>query len=71
MSASSGSVTVPLTFQAAHDAFAIYLTPAGGIAPGYHKLVVGSDGLCADVSGNSGAAGAKVDQWTCNGQANQ
>jgi hypothetical protein len=71
VSASGGSVTVPLTFQAAHDAFAIYLTPSGGIAPGYNKLVVGSNGLCADVSGNSGTAGTKVDQWTCNGQANQ
>jgi len=29
MSAGSGSITVPVTFQAAHDAFAIYLTPAG------------------------------------------
>jgi len=27
VSASGGSVSVPLTFQAAHDAFAIYLTP--------------------------------------------
>jgi hypothetical protein len=71
MSASSGSFTVPLTFQASHDAFAIYLTPSGGIAPGYNRLVIGNDKLCADVSGNSGAAGAAIDQWTCNGQANQ
>jgi cellulase/cellobiase CelA1 len=27
MGTTSGSVTVPLTFQAAHDAFAVYLTP--------------------------------------------
>jgi hypothetical protein len=71
MSASSGSVTVPVTFQAAHDAFAIYLTPSGGIAPGYNQLVIGNDKLCADVFSNSGAAGAAIDQWTCNGQANQ
>ena len=71
MRASSGSVTVPVTFQAAHDAFAIYLTPSGGIAPGYNQLVIGNDKLCADVFSNSGAAGAAIDQWTCNGQANQ
>jgi hypothetical protein len=71
MSASSGSITVPLTFQASHDAFAIYLTPSGGIAPGYNQLVIGNDKLCADVFNNSGTAGAAIDQWTCNGQANQ
>jgi hypothetical protein len=29
VSVSGGSVTVPFTFQSAHDAFAIYVTPAG------------------------------------------
>ena len=29
VNASGGSVTVPFTFQASHDAFAIYLTPTG------------------------------------------
>ena len=47
VSVSSGSITVPLTFQAAHDAFAIYLTPAtssgGGFPSGYHRLVIGND----------------------------
>jgi hypothetical protein len=43
----------------------------GGLASGYHRLVVGNDGLCLDVSGNSSAASAAIDQWTCNGQANQ
>ncbi|MER5512957.1 RICIN domain-containing protein [Streptomyces sp. NPDC002766] len=43
----------------------------GGFPSGYHRLVVGSDGLCLDVHGNSGSAGAAVDQWTCNGQSNQ
>jgi hypothetical protein len=74
MSTSSGSIIVPFSFQASHDAFAIYLTPSGtsvGFPSGYHRLVVGNDGLCADVYGNSGAAGAEIDQWTCNGQANQ
>jgi hypothetical protein len=74
-SAAGGSVTVPLTFQASHDAFAIYLTPAsssgGGFPAGNHQLTIASDGLCLDVYGNTTAAGAAIDQWTCNGQANQ
>jgi hypothetical protein len=75
MSTSTGSITVPLTFQAAHDAFAVYLTPAqssgGGFPTGNHQLVVANDNLCLDVFGNTGAAGAAIDQWSCNGQANQ
>ncbi len=75
VSASSGSITVPLTFQAAHDAFAIYLTPAtstgGGFPSGHHRLVVANYSLCLDVSGNTAASGAPIDQWTCNGQSNQ
>jgi hypothetical protein len=66
---------VPFTFQAAHDAFAIYLTPAtstgGGFPSGHHRLVVANDSLCLDVSGNTAASGAPIDQWTCNGQSNQ
>jgi hypothetical protein len=75
VSASGGSITVPLTFQSAHDAFSVYLTPAsssGGTFPdGYHQLTVASDNLCLDVYGNSGSVGAEIDQWTCNGQSNQ
>ena len=76
LSASTGSITVPVTFQASHDAFAIYLTPGqstgggGGFPSGFHRLVA-SDGLCLDVYGNTGSAGAAIDQWTCNGQSNQ
>ncbi len=74
MSTSGGSITVPVTFQASHDAFAVYLTPAtagSGFPGGYHQLVVANDGLCADVYGNTTASGAAIDQWTCNGQSNQ
>lgn len=76
VSASSGTITVPFTFQAAHDAFAIYLTPAqssssGAPAAGYHKFVIASDQLCLDVYGNTSNSGAAIDQWTCNGQTNQ
>ncbi|GAA4628202.1 hypothetical protein GCM10023196_043610 [Actinoallomurus vinaceus] len=44
----------------------------GGSFPGgYHQMVVGNDGLCLDVYGNTSASGAAVDQWSCNGQSNQ
>jgi hypothetical protein len=75
MSTANGSVTVPLTFQASHDAFAIYLTPAqssgGGFPGGEHQLVVAHDSLCLDVAGATSSAGAAIDQWNCNGQTNQ
>ncbi|MGQ4331141.1 RICIN domain-containing protein [Streptomyces hayashii] len=74
VSASGGSVTVPITFRGAHDAFAVQLTPAasgGGFPDGYHRLVIAHDSLCVDVVGGSGSAGAAIDQWTCNGQSNQ
>jgi hypothetical protein len=75
MSTGSGSISVPITFQAAHDAFAVYLTPAasgtGGVPSGYHRFTVANSGLCLDVYGNTGAVGAAIDQWTCNGQSNQ
>ncbi|HEX5403607.1 MAG TPA: RICIN domain-containing protein [Pseudonocardiaceae bacterium] len=70
VSAATGSITVPFTFQALHDAFAVYLTPAG-FPSGNHQLVVANDSLCLDVFGNSSTAGAAIDQWTCNGQTNQ
>ncbi|MFF4800823.1 RICIN domain-containing protein [Streptomyces sp. NPDC001351] len=75
VSASGGSITVPFTFQGAHDAFAVQLTPGssggGGYPDGYHQLVVANSNLCLDVYGNSGSAGAAIDQWGCNGQGNQ
>ena len=75
VSVASGSITVPFTFQAAHDAFAIYLTPAtstgGGFPSGHHRLVVANNSLCLDVQGNTATSGAPIDQWTCNGQSNQ
>ena len=78
VSAAGGSITVPVNFQASHDAFAVYLTPAsssggggGGFPSGNHQFVVASDNLCLDVYGASSSAGAAIDQWTCNSQANQ
>jgi hypothetical protein len=43
----------------------------GGFPTGYHRLVIASNSLCADVYGNSSTSGAAIDQWTCNGQSNQ
>ncbi|GAA4628209.1 arabinofuranosidase catalytic domain-containing protein [Actinoallomurus vinaceus] len=43
----------------------------GSFPSGYHQLVVGNDGLCLDVYGNTSSAGAAIDQWSCNGQSNQ
>jgi hypothetical protein len=43
----------------------------GGFPAGYHQLVAASDGLCLDVYGNSSAASAAIDQWTCDSQSNQ
>jgi len=76
VNASSGSITVPLTFQASHDAFAVYVTPGGstgggGFPSGNHQLVIANNSLCLDVFGNSGNSGAAIDQWSCNGQSNQ
>jgi hypothetical protein len=76
VSASSGAITVPVTFQASHDAFAVYLTPGSGSSgsgfpSGYHRLVIASNSLCMDVYGNTSASGAAIDQWSCNGQSNQ
>ncbi|HEY3867660.1 MAG TPA: cellulose binding domain-containing protein [Actinocrinis sp.] len=44
LSASSGSVTAPFTFQAAHDAFAVYVTPAGSTTPPGNTVSVAGPG---------------------------
>jgi hypothetical protein len=44
----------------------------GGPFPsGYRALTVDNDNLCLDSYGDTSNAGAIIDQWTCNGQANQ
>ena len=48
------------------------INPSGGGFPsGYHRLVIASNSLCLDVYGDTGNAGAAIDQWSCNGQSNQ
>jgi len=82
MSASSGSITVPVNFQATHDAFAIYLTPGNGTVspppssppPGGQQNVeiVGSgSGRCIDVPNSSTTNGTQLQLWDCSGNTNQ
>ena len=56
-----------------YELVAVHHRPASraGYPTGYHRLVIGNNSLCLDVSGVSTAAGAAITQWTCNGQANQ
>jgi len=47
-------------------------TNTGGSFPsGYVQLQIARNSLCLDNYGNTSTAGAVIDQWTCNGQANQ
>jgi hypothetical protein len=70
VSDSSGSITVPVTFQASHDAFAIYLTP--GYAAGFTSTLVNKgSSLCMDEYDWTTQSAAQFDQWTCNGGTNQ
>jgi ricin-type beta-trefoil lectin protein len=75
MSASSGSVTVSFTFQASHDAFAVYLTPSassGGTGGGTGKEIVGAQsGRCVDVPNSSTTNGTQVQLFDCSGGSNQ
>ncbi|HZP53187.1 arabinofuranosidase catalytic domain-containing protein [Actinocrinis sp.] len=75
-----GAVTAGFPSDATENAVQSELTSVGyaaATAPpqvfpsGYHRLVVGNDGLCLDSYGNTSNAGAAIDQYTCNGQTNQ
>ncbi len=65
VSATSGSITVPVTFQAAHDAFAIYLTPNGSSTgntvtvtnPGSQSGTVGTPITALQIHATDSAAG--------------
>jgi hypothetical protein len=72
MSVAGGSITVPFTFQATHDAFAIYLTPGGSSPGGISGLLhaVGA-GRCLDDPNSSTTGGTQQQIWDCNGGANQ
>ena len=72
MSASSGSITVPVTFQAVHDAFAIYVTPGtssgGGNTGALHAVGAGK---CLDDPNSTTTQGTQQQIFTCSGAANQ
>lgn len=71
MTTSGGAVTVPFTFQASHDAFAVYLTPASaGGQPGV-ELVGGQSGRCVDVPNAATTNGTQTQLYDCSGAANQ
>jgi hypothetical protein len=65
MNTSSGSITVPFTFQASHDAFAVYLTPAGSSSgntvtvtnPGNQTGTVGTPITAVQIHATDSASG--------------
>ena len=70
VSASSGSITVPITFAAANDAFAIYLTP--GFSAGFSSTMANvGTGQCMDENDWTTQSAAQLQQWTCNSGTNQ
>jgi hypothetical protein len=71
MSTSGGSITVPFTFQASHDAFAVYLTPGGTVTNTSGPLHAVGAGKCLDDPNSSTTLGTQQQIWDCNGQANQ
>ncbi len=73
VSGTSGSITVPLTFQASHDAFAVYLTPGGTSTGGGNSgpLHAVGAGKCLDDPNSTTTLGTQQQIYTCNGAANQ
>src|SRR5207237_2535 len=72
MIAGSGSVTVPVTFEDTHDAFAIYVTPGGLGGSNVTGPFVGTgSGRCLDVVGASATLGTPVDISDCTGMTSQ
>jgi hypothetical protein len=70
VTASSGSITVPITFAAANDAFAIYLTP--GFATGFSSTMANvGTGQCMDENDWTTQSASQLQQWTCNSGTNQ
>ncbi len=70
---SSGSITVPLNFQATHDAFAVYLTPGGTSTGGGNSgpLHAVGAGKCLDDPNSTTTQGTQMQIYTCTGTANQ
>ncbi|MGA5303903.1 RICIN domain-containing protein [Nucisporomicrobium flavum] len=71
MTVSGGAITVPLTFQASHDAFAVYVTPASTSGQQGVELVGAQSGRCVDVPGGSTTNGTQTQLYDCSGGASQ
>ncbi|THV29682.1 hypothetical protein E9998_08795 [Glycomyces paridis] len=71
VSASGGSVSVPLNFQNSGDAFAVYLTPADGTGTDAGQVRGVASGRCLDVPDSTTTAGTQVQIWDCNAASNQ
>jgi hypothetical protein len=71
MTVSGGAITVPLTFQASHDAFAVYLTPSTSTGPQGVELVGGQSGRCVDVPNGATANGTQTQLYDCSGGSSQ
>jgi hypothetical protein len=72
VSVSGGSITVPLTFQQANDAYAVYLTPGGqGGSGGTGQLRGVASNRCLDVPNQSTTNGTQLQIWDCWSGANQ
>jgi Ricin-type beta-trefoil lectin domain len=71
MSTASGSVSVPVTFQSSHDAFAVYVTPGFASGGFSSTLVNDGSGLCMDENDWTTVSEAQFQQYACNGGTNQ
>jgi hypothetical protein len=71
MTVSGGAITVPVTFQASHDAFAVYVTPATSSGQQGVELVGGQSGRCLDVSNGATTNGTQTQLYDCSGGASQ
>jgi hypothetical protein len=71
MTVSGGAITVPLTFQASHDAFAIYVTPASSSGQQGKELVGAQSGRCVDVPNGATTNGTQTQLYDCSGASSQ
>jgi hypothetical protein len=71
MTVSGGAITVPLTFQASHDAFAVYVTPASAGGQQGVELVGGQSGRCVDVPDAATTNGTQTQLYDCAGGSSQ
>jgi hypothetical protein len=71
MTVSGGAITVPLTFQASHDAFAVYLTPTSASGQQGVELVGAQSGRCVDVPNGATTNGTQTQLYDCSGGSGQ